>query len=152
MSFTTVWFGGRVTEYTTDVVHLTKTYKFYKTQLCKFRFKGCNLPFSTVLQHFSYQRVALYFNYTLLRLYVVFTLHLCIPLFCIHLMFTSQHRIHIGTGGAEWSHLVETIVLPHFDLPNRLVLERPLFAGPLPSLESTPPIIRVVHPLSGIVF
>ena len=114
--------------------------------------KAAILPFSTALQHFSYQRVALYFNYTLLRLYVVFTLHLCIPLFCIHLMFTSQHRIHIGTGGAEWSHLVETIVLPHFDLPNRLVLERHLFAGPLPSLESTPPIIRVVHPLSGIVF
>ena len=127
MSFTTVWFGGRVTEYTTDVVHLTKTYKFYKTQLCKFRFKGCNLPFSTVLQHFSYQRVALYFNYTLPGLYVMFTLHSCIPLFCIHLMLTFQHRMHIGTGGAEWSPLVETIVLLHFDLPNRLVLERHLF-------------------------
>ena len=118
-----LWAGGWVTEYTGRCLHLYKN----QTRHCKFRLKGCNLLFSTVLQHFSYQRVALYFNYTLPGLYVMFTLHSCIPLFCIHLMLTFQHRMHIGTGGAEWSPLVETIVLLHFDLPNRLVLERHLF-------------------------
>ena len=151
MSFTIVWVGGRVTEYITDVVHLTKTYKFYKTQLCKFRFKGCTLPLSAALQHISCQGVALYFNYTLPRLFVLYSLHFMYTI----VLYTSHAyvpiHVHVGTGGAEWSPLVETIVLPHLTCP-RLVLGRHLFVGPLPGFESTPPIIRVVHPLSGIVF
>ena len=79
--------------------------------------KAAILPFSAALQHFSYQRVALYFNYTLPRLFVMFTLHFMytIVLYTSH-AYVPTH-VHIGTGGAEWSHLVETIVLPHFDLP-----------------------------------
>ena len=57
------------------------------------------------------------FNYTLPRLFVMFTLHFMytIVLYTFH-AYVPIH-VHIGTGGAEWSHLVETIALPHLDLP-----------------------------------
>ena len=75
----------------------------------------------------------------------------CTPLFCVHFMLTSQYMYILELEGAEWCPLVETIVLPHLTCP-RLVLGRHLFAGPLPSFESTLPMVRVVHPLSGIVY
>ena len=72
----------------------------------------------------------------------------CTPWFWVHFMLTSQYMYILELEGAEWCPLVETIVLPHLTCP-RLVLGRHLFAGPLPSFESTLPMVRVVHPLSG---
>ena len=117
VSFTIVWIGGRVTEYSTDVVHLTKTYKFYKTQLCKFRFKGCTLPLSAALQHISCQGVALYFNYTLPRLFVLYSLHFMYTIvLCTFHAYVPIH-VHIGTGRggvvpSGRNHCVTTFDLP----------------------------------------
>ena len=73
----------------------------------------------------------------------------CTPWFWVHFMLTSQYMYILELEGAEWCPLVETIVLPHLTCP-RLVLGRHLFAGPLPSFESTLPMVGVVHPPSGI--